>query len=69
MLDELMGAGGLLGGEVFGVLVDVIFIKGFVDVLDGLPSVGLVTPDGDSAVAAGYLDEVVAMVRHRHELG
>ena len=69
-----MGVDELLGRKAPSMLGDVVLVEGgggscLVDVLDGLPGIGLVTPDGDGAVAAGDLDEVVAVVRHRHELG
>ena len=74
MLGEVLDVGALLGRKTPSVLDDVVFIEGrssgrFVDVLDGLPGISLVAPDGNGVVAAGDFDKVVAMMRHCHELG
>ena len=74
MLCVLLDVGGLLGGGAPSVLGEIIFVEGchgsrLVDALGSLSGIGLITPDGDGAIAAANLDKVVAMMRHRHELG
>ena len=72
--EVLMEVSGLLEREALRVLGEIILVEGhrsggFVDVLHGATGISLVAPNGDGAVAAEDLDEIVAMVRHRHELG
>ena len=74
VLDVLVEVGGLSGREATSVLGEIILVEGrrgscFVDVLDGLPSIGFITPDSNGAIAARNLDKVVAMMRHCHEQG
>ena len=73
VLAEDLGVSNPFGGAAPSVLGEVFFIWrsrccGLVGVLDGVTGVCLVAPDGDGAAAAGDLDKVVAVMRHRHEL-